>query len=134
MRSYPVNSSQATARIVAMMMLADGHACHSESATLDSLRPHESLGFSREILLEVMQDFCQDLQTCGQHQWSDASSLDEHTIQSFMAEIDDPQLRLKLLKLCTSVIEADRHVTEGESLLLGAAIRSWGIQREALAC
>ena len=117
-----------------MMMLADGHACHSESAALDNLQPHESLDISREILLEVMQDFCQDLQTCGQHQWSDASSLDEHTIQSFMAEIDDPQLRLKLLKLCTSVIAADRHVTEGESLLLGAAIRSWGMQAEVLAC
>lgn len=133
MRSYPQNSPEAAARIVAMMMLADGHACHSESAALDNLPPHESLGISREILLDVMQDFCQDIQACGQHQWSHASCLDERTIQCFMAEIDDPYLRRKLLKLCASVVEADRHVSEGESLLLGVAVASWGMQYEMLA-
>ena len=132
MRSYPQNSPEAAARIVAMMMLADGHACHSESAALGNLPPHESLSISREVFLDVMQDFCQDIQACGQHQWNDASCLDERTIQCFMAEIDDPWLRQMLLKLCASVVEADGHVSEGESLLLGVAIESWGLQREML--
>ncbi len=132
MRNYPQNSPEAAARIVAMMMLADGHACHSESVALANLPPHESLGIAREVLLDVMQDFCQDIQACGQHQWSDASCLDGQTIQCFMAEIDDPQLRQKLLKLCAFVVEADHHVSEGESLLLGAAFKSWGLQREML--
>lgn len=132
MRSYPQNSPEAAARIVAMMMLADGHACHSETAAMDNLPPHESLGISREVLLDVMQDFCQDIQTCGQHRWSDTNCLDAQTIRSFMAEIDDPYLRRKLLKLCAAVIEADRHVSEGESLLLGAAVASWGMQPEML--
>ena len=111
MRSYPQNSPEAAARIVAMMMLADGHACQSESAALGELPPHESLGISREMFLDVMQDFCQDIQTCGQHQWSDASCLDLRTIQCFMAEIDDPCPRRKLLILCACVIEADRHLS-----------------------
>lgn len=132
MRSYPRNSPQAAARIVTMMMLADGHACHSETAAMDNLPPHASLGISREVLRDVMQDYCQDIQTCGQHQWGDANCLDEHTIRSFMAEIDDPHLRRSLLKLCSAVIEADRQVSEGESLLLGAAVASWGMQREML--
>ena len=132
MRSYPQNSPEAAARIVAMMMLADGHACQSESAALGELPPHESLGISREMFLDVMQDFCQDIQTCGQHQWSDTNCLDAQTIRSFMAEIDDPHLRRKLLKLCAAVIEADRQVSEGESLLLAAAVASWGMQREML--
>jgi len=132
MRSYPQNSPEAAARIVAMMMLADGHACHSETSAMDNLPPHESQGISREVLLDVMQDFCQDIQACGQHQWSDTNCLEEHTIRSFMAEVDDPHLRRKLLELCASVIEADRHVSEGESLLLGAAVASWGMQPEML--
>jgi len=133
MRSYPRNSPQAAARIVAMMMLADGHACHSESTALGDLPPDESLGISRETLLDVMQDFCQDIQTCGQHQWSDASCLDERTIACFLSEIDDPFLRRKLLNLCACVVEADHHVSEGEALLMSAAIESWGMQREMLA-
>jgi len=133
MRRYPQNSPEATARIIALMMLADGHACRSELDPSDQLPPYESLGITRDGLLDVMRDFCQDIQTCGQHQWSDASCLDERTIQSFMAEIDDPHLRGKLLKLCASVVEADRYVSEGESLLLGAAVESWEMQREMLA-
>ena len=99
---------------------------------MDRLLPHELLGNSRAVLLEVMQDFCQDIQIYGQHQWSDTHCLDERTIRSFMAEIDDPLLRRDLLRLCAAVIEADRQVSESESLLLGAAVESWGMQREVL--
>ena len=130
MRSYSQNSPEATARIITMMMLADGHASHLELAALDHLPPHESLGISRATLLDVMQDFCQDMQMYGHLQWSDTSSLDGCTIRSFMAEIDDPHLRRSLLRLCSSIVEADCHVSEGESLLLGAAVECWGMHDE----
>ena len=130
MRSYPQNSPEAAARIIALMMLADGHASRSELETLDRFPPEESIGISHETLLGVTRDFCQDIQTAGPSQWCDASCLDEQTIQSFMAEIDDPRLRQKLLNLCATVVEADHHVSEGESLLLGVAVEYWGMQRE----
>ena len=133
MRCYPQNSPEAAARIIAMMMLADGHASRSESAALEGLPPEDSLDIAPETFLDVMRDYCQDIQTCGQHQWSDASCLDARTIQSFLAEIDDPHLRLKVLKLCASIVEADHHVSEGESMLLGVAVESWGIPCEMLA-
>ena len=134
MRSYPQNSPQAAARIVAMMMLADGHACHSETVAVDNLPLHNLLAVSHKVLCDVMQDYCQDIHMCGQHQWNDATCLDERTIRSFMAEIDDPHLCRELLKLCAAVVEADRQVSEGESLLLGVAAQSWGMQREMRMC
>ena len=49
-----------------------------------------------------------------------------------MAEIDDPALQRQVLRLCISVAEADGLVGESESLVLGAAVEYWGLQREML--
>ncbi|MEO9149839.1 MAG: TerB family tellurite resistance protein [Burkholderiaceae bacterium] len=132
MRSYPQNSPEAAARIIAMMMLADGHLCLSELTSLSHSPARESLGVTPAILIDVTRDFCQDIQACEKSQWSNASCLDKGTVRSFMAEFDDPSLRQKLLELCASVVEADRHVSEGESLLLDAAVNCWGVQPERL--
>ena len=71
MRSYPVDSPQAAARIVALTVLAD-----------------------------------------------------------LMGEIQDPALRLKLLRLCVELAEVDAHVAEGESIVLIAAVEHWGLHHE----
>lgn len=134
MRSYPKNSPEATARIIALMMLADGHACESELDLLDHLPPDESLGISRDTVLAVTSDLCQDMHACGQLQWTPTSGLDASTIKSLMAEIDDPSIRQKLLKLCESIVAVDHHEFEGELLLLGAAAACWGMQRETRIC
>ena len=49
-----------------------------------------------------------------------------------MAEIDDPELRRKALRLCVAVVEADGQVAEGESVVLAAAVEHWGPHREML--
>ena len=45
-------------------------------------------------------------------------------------EIQDPRLRLKLLRLCVELAEADAHVHEGESIVLVAAVEHWGLHHE----
>ena len=47
MRSYPRNSPQAAARIVALAMLADGDLTRTELDALDQLDAHEQLGLDR---------------------------------------------------------------------------------------
>jgi hypothetical protein len=39
-----------------------------------------------------------------------------------LSDIDDPQLRLKLLHLCAALPRVDALVDEGESIVLGAAV------------
>jgi uncharacterized tellurite resistance protein B-like protein len=50
-----------------------------------------------------------------------------------MAEVDDPALRLKVLRLCLQVVQADNHVADGEAIVLGAAVEQWGLQRAMFA-
>lgn len=129
MRSYPVNSPQAAGRIVALTLLADGHLCKAELDVLAQQRAAEQLGLTPAALQEVVRLFCEDLLAGARTDWSDACSIDPRMLVELMAEIDDPELRLKVIKLCVAIVEADDHIAEGESTVLVAAVEHWRMQR-----
>ena len=54
MRTYPSNSPQAAARIVALTVLADGDISKTELELLDRLAVHEQLGLDRDELHDVL--------------------------------------------------------------------------------
>jgi uncharacterized tellurite resistance protein B-like protein len=130
MRSYPTNSPQAAARIVALTMLADGHLAQSELDVLERQSAHDHLGLDRETLHAVLHAFCEDLLHGAHLTWSDACRVDPRTLAQLMAEVDDPALRLKVLQLCLKIVQADDHIAEGETIVLGAAVEHWGLHRE----
>ena len=130
MRSYPVNSPQAAARIVALTVFSDGDIGDAEIAWLDRLVVHEQLGLTRPELHAVLDTFCEDLLSSDQLKWADACPVDERTLADLMGEIQDPALRLKLLRLCVELAEVDARVDEGESMVLVAAVEHWGLHRE----
>ncbi|MEK8033211.1 tellurite resistance TerB family protein [Ideonella sp. DXS29W] len=130
MRSYPTNSPQAAARIVALTVVADGDIGDTEIDLLGRLAVHEQLGMGRDELHALLDTFCEDLLSSGQLQWSDTCPVDERTLADLMAEIQNPELRLTLLRLCVELAEVDAHVHEGESTVLTAAVEHWGLHRE----
>lgn len=130
MRSYPTNSPQAAARIVALTVLADGDIGDAEIEWLDRLVVHEQLGLARHDLHALLDTFCEDLLSSGQLKWADACPVDERTLADLMGEVQDPALRLKLLRLCVELAEVDARVDEGESMVLVAAVEHWGLHHE----
>jgi len=130
MRSYPANSPQAAARIVALTVVADGDIGDAEVEWLDRLVVHEQLGLARHELHALLDLFCEDLLSSEQLKWADACPVDERTLAALMGEIQDPVLRLKLLRLCVELAEVDAHVDDGESIVLVAADEHWGLHRE----
>ena len=58
MRTYPCNSPQAAARIVALTVLADRDICKTELELLDRLAVHEQLGLDREEFHNVLDSLC----------------------------------------------------------------------------
>jgi uncharacterized tellurite resistance protein B-like protein len=132
MRTYPANSPQAAARIVALTVVADGDIGDAEIESLDRLAVHEQLGLARHELHALLDTFCEDLLSSEQLKWADVCPVDERTLADLMGEIDDPALRLKLLRICVDLAEADAHVAEGESIVLVAAVEHWGLHYKML--
>lgn len=130
MRNYSVDSPQAAARIVALTLVADGDIGDAEIEWLDRLAVHEQLGLTRLELHAVLDAFCEDLLSSGQLKWADACPVDERTLGDLMADIEDPALRLKVLRLCVELAEVDSHVDEGESIVLVAAVEHWGLHAD----
>lgn len=130
MRRYPANSPQAAARIVALTVVADGDIGDVEIGWLDRSVVHEQLGLTRHELHALLATFCQDLLSSDQLRWANACPVDERTLVDLMGEIQDPALRLKLLRICVELAEIDARVDEGESMVLVAAVEHWGLHRE----
>ncbi len=96
----------------------------------DRFAVHEQLGLARHELHALLDKFCEDLLSSEQLQWADACPVDERTLTDLMGEIQDPALRLKLLRWCVALAEVDAQVHEGESIVLVAAIEHWGLHHE----
>ena len=126
MRSYPRNSPQAAGRLVALVLLADGHVCRSEFASLEALDAPRALGLPPGAMPPLVQDLCEDLLLGAWHGGSMLDSVDEATLAQLMAEVDDPALRGEVLRLAHAAAAADSHLSEGEAFVLDAARRHWG--------
>ena len=113
MRRYDRNSPQAAARIVALTVLADGDFGAAELGLLDEIAAHRTLGLEREALHAVIDEFCEDLLSSKQLAWADACPVDEYTLASLMDDIDEPELRRKVLGLCLRLAGVDDLVADG---------------------
>lgn len=132
MRSYPHNSPQAAARIVALAMLADGHVCKSELDLLERMDGHVQLGLTPEQMLAVVHEVCEDMLSSSAMCWGGSCQVDEHTLTALLAEVGDPVLRARVLNLCVALVESDQHVADGEAVVLTAAVEQWGLQQQLL--
>ncbi|MCP5284972.1 MAG: TerB family tellurite resistance protein [Burkholderiaceae bacterium] len=128
MRCYPIDSPQAAARIVALAAMADGHLDRRELDLLERIGVHDQLGMTRADWHDVLHALCEDLLACTRLTWGDACTVDPLTLQHLLAEVHDPALRERVLALSLAAAEADAQVTEGEALVLAAAVERWGLQ------
>ena len=125
MRTYPRNSAQAVARVVALAALADGHVSRTELSALEALEGFARLGLTRADVQQVLQHLSEDLQATAITQWGTACLLDPDTLCALMAEVTDPALQRVALDLCVAVTHADGHVADAEQSVISAAARDW---------
>lgn len=126
MRSHPRNSPEAAARIVALVLIADGHVCRSELDALDQLQLERELGLPAGGFAQVVQTLCEDQLLSAYAGGPLAERIGEETLSGFMAEVDDPDLQRRVLRLACAAAVADRHLADAERVVLEAALRHWG--------
>lgn len=125
MRSYPLNSPEAAARIVSLVLISDGHVCSSEFDVLKRLGAERELGLEPHLLPHIVHTLCEELLASGYETGSLMCSVDASTLASLMAEISDPVLQRKVLRLSLAAARADGHLADGETLVVDAARRHW---------
>ena len=125
MRSYPQNSPEAAGRIVALVLLADGHVCSSEIEVLRQLDAGRTLGLPPDGLQRLLQQLSEDLIDGLCATGSLLSSLDEATLRALLREVDAPELQREVLRLVHAAVAADRHLAEAEQVVIEAARRYW---------
>jgi cytosine/adenosine deaminase-related metal-dependent hydrolase len=125
MRSYPHNSPEAAARIVALVLISDGHVCSTEFDILKQLNAERELGLEPQLLPHIVHTLCQELLQGGYETGSLMGNVDDSTLASLMAEISDPLLQRTVLRLCLAAARADGHLADGETVVVEAARRHW---------
>ena len=123
MKTYPVNSPEAAARVLAMAMVADGQYSMTEMRALDRQNAPAQLGLSPEAFKAVVDDFCQDLLLSQGGQWT--GTVDPAIREQLMAEITDHRLQDVLLQQCEALMLSDGHLADGEVDLLDALSATW---------
>ena len=125
MRSYLRNSPEAAARIVALVMISDGHVDRHELDTLRRLEIERLLGLTPGDFPRVVQGLCEDLLLDAYASGSVLCQLDPSLLAALLAEVEDPELQHCVLELASAAAEADSHLAEAECLVLAAASRQW---------
>jgi hypothetical protein len=124
-RSYPHNSPEAAARIVALVLISDGHVCSSEFDILKQLGAEHELGLEPQLLPHIVHTLCEELMASGYASGSLIDNVDDSTLAALMAEISDPVLQRTVLRLALAAARADGHLADGETMVLDAVRRHW---------
>lgn len=127
MRHYPSDSPEATGRIIALALLADGAIDLSE---LESMEHHDivnHLGLDQERFDKVVHRFCEDMLLYAHRTSSGQLELDQEAITLLLADIRNPQLQKKLLRAMLDVVNADGRLAGGEAVLVSQAMKLWEI-------
>jgi tellurite resistance protein len=127
MRSYPRNSPEAAARIVALVLIADGNVGSAELEAMNQPDGVGELGLSQEDLPNIVKTLCEDLLMDGFDGRLILSHLGDAALASLLAEVDDRQLQAKVLRLAVVAAKADQHLADGEASVLDAISRRWGL-------
>ena len=129
MRSYLRNSPEAAARILALVLISDGHVCSAEFAALQQLDAVADLGLDPRDLPGIVQTLCEDLPMDGFNGGSVLCRLGDGSLGSVLAEVDQPALQGEVVRIAAAAVNADKHLSEGEVAVLDAVRRHWGHPR-----
>lgn len=127
MRSYSHNSPEAAARIVALLLISDGHVSRQEMEALYGQDIERELSLAPGGFAQVLHTLCEDLLMAAHERRLLTGSIDQATLDAVMSEVTDTDLQHKVLYFADAAAMADRHVAAEEAWIMRAALTQWRI-------
>jgi uncharacterized tellurite resistance protein B-like protein len=118
------------ARIIALILLADGDLDDGEVEMLDDLGVYDRLGVSRKTFIRVVQEYFEDLlhdDTGDLIRLLDAKRLDV-----VLDGVDHDKKRVDLAAMMLSLISADGNMNDAELATLRHVPVHWGLTLEEI--
>ena len=133
MRHYAPDSPEATARIIALTLLADGAIDLSEIESIKRYRIIENLNLSQRIFDEVVRGFCEDMLVVSHRGHSGRIELDHETARSLLSDIRNSDLQHKVLRAMLDIVNADTKLSGSEAIVVAEAMKLWDIDLRQVA-
>ena len=125
MRSYPTNSSFAAGRILALTIISDGSVPPDELEAMYRSRILQYLSLDELEFKQVLHELCDDLLATTTH---GIVNIEPGLIDRLLQEIEDENLRRKLLQAMWKIADADDWLSNGEAVLLSRASITWAAE------
>ncbi|MFA7292331.1 MAG: hypothetical protein WC023_08785 [Rhodocyclaceae bacterium] len=133
MRHYDPDSPEATARIIALTLLADGAIDLSEIESIKRYRIIENLNLSQRLFDEVVHGFCEDVLVVSHRGHSGQIELDRDTVRLLLSDIRSNDLQHKLLRSMLDIVNADTKLSGSEAIAVAEAMKLWDIDLRQVA-
>lgn len=126
------NPTAPGARVLALIVAANGRADPRELQALETLGAFSRLGVTRKQFLGLVEDSLREIGT-GLAECSWLRARDQAYVDSLLEQVTDPQQRLLVCRLAAAVVTADGQVSGDERLVFDHALARWHISRSMLA-
>jgi len=123
------SSRDAPARVLALLVAANGHIHADELAIIQRLDAFGRLGVSKGRFIELAQR-CLDELGGGLREQSWLCVTDLVYVNGLLDAVDDEALRMLVCRLCAAAITADGRVSREERMLYNHALARWRINSQ----
>lgn len=130
MKSYPKDSPESLARVLAMAIVSDGRLDARELTVLDDLEAYALLGLDRNAFMRVARDFCGDL---ARREGNSISLLAPDVFDPVVDGVTRLENRRLVARLLIAVVGADQVHEQQERTLVNAVLQRWKMSLEDLA-
>ena len=123
------STQDAPARVLALLVAANGHIHADELAMLERLDAFGRLGVSKGRFIELAQRCLGELGS-GLREQSWLCVNDLVYVNGLLDAVDDEDLRMLVCRLCAAAITADGRVSREERMLYNHALARWRINSQ----
>jgi hypothetical protein len=127
-RDDPRPFSAAAARVLALMVAANGRADPRELQALEDVDAFARLGVPREHFLALVDECLKEVGH-GLAECSWLRARDQAYVDQLLDAVVDPQERLMVCRLASAAVTADGHVSGDERLVYDHTLSRWHISR-----
>lgn len=126
MRIYATDSPKAVSRLLALAMIVDGHLAPSELKAMHLSGIGRRVGVDEDAFDEVVRELCEDLLSTAHQRGAGEVEIDARLLDGLLREVEDPVLRMGVMKAMLDIVHADTVLDGRETLLVERAFKAWG--------